>query len=981
MPPDNTVFRFVTVRGPRKPTDKEVDAAFVLYENKIGSTVVDAYRKKSTRDAAAVAQQFKDSKAFATSVDDIEERQKGLVVFGDWLRTEAHRVTQATLKDFRKTVHVAPKAGISTWLWDNLATHVLVGGRPEVRESIINALRVYKIIEAPDLEARADAELQRMASATVLMPSREKPAKAPAKGDGGKKEPKPPAAETPAQKVAKGFDKIEIIRRAGDEITQQLQQEIDRARAAAPKPLRTAKVTNGCMEKVNIDTEKEAADAAIPHEALLLTQDKLGQLSQDARVVLREAGVDAGARLPYVVRRLQMHAQGIAQQTMSGMTAEQRVVAAGGVFWVAATPKMHDHVPPAFPGRQDQFYGDFFVNDRDCKVHPLGIADYRRVEQRLYCYQPGEVAHIENVMQGETKERTTRNLRRTEDTITVSTQEETTKERDTQTTDRFEIAREASKVVQEDIKFDLGVNVQASYGPVKITADTKFAISNSTTESDKQASKYGRDVTERALDRVVKTVREERISKVIQEYEEINKHGLKGGDDKHVVGLFRWVDKVYEARVVNYGKRLMFEFLVPEPGAFHLYANAKDPIESTLTLKKPIDPRSPDLFAEIGLQPLTSHLSLTEWNYAAYVAAYEAKVDPPPSYFETTSKAYHREGMDHTIQFGDSKNDLKLPEGYEALSFVAPFGLHSETHDGGDNWVTIAVGTKSRFTTSGGTFASTLDGEDDIVPVVIMGRTRFYAMNIEIVCTRTVPAYEKWKLKVFNAIIDAYNTKLAAYNNELAAARSRVGIQIQGGNPAANRQREQLELEKSCIRLLAQHCDPLWSNAMKDNQECKYPEFDCCEAIRDGSYVQFVEQCFEWKLMTYLFFPYFWGRKCNWQKIYQLDDVDPLFLAFLQAGFARVVVPVAPGYEHAALRFLADGTLWDGGGTPGVDDPLYRSIVVEMLEEVGTVDPDIKPWKITVPTTLAVLQCDSGCVPGDGLPCPGPDTPWPPPGA
>ena len=95
----------------------------------------------------------------------------------------------------------------------------------------------------------------------------------------------------------------------------------------------------------------------------------------------------------------------------------------------------------------------------------------------------------------------------------------------------------------------------------------------------------------------------------------------------------------------------------------------------------------------------------------------------------------------------------------------------------------------------------------------------------------------------------------------------------------------------------------------------------------------------------------------------------------------RVVVPVTPGYEHAALRFLADGTLWDGGGIPGVDDPLYKSIVNEMMEEVGVVDETIKPWKIRVPTTLVVLQCESGCVPGEGLPCPGPRTPWPPPGS
>jgi hypothetical protein len=33
-------------------------------------------------------------------------------------------------------------------------------------------------------------------------------------------------------------------------------------------------------------------------------------------------------------------------------------------------------------------------------------------------------------------------------------------------------------------------------------------------------------------------------------------------------------------------------------------------------------------------------------------------------------------------------------------------------------------------------------------------------------------------------------------------------------------------------------------------------------------------------------------------------------------------------------------------------------------------DPDIEPWPIRVPTSLTVLQCESGCVEGSGLPCP-----------
>jgi hypothetical protein len=59
-----------------------------------------------------------------------------------------------------------------------------------------------------------------------------------------------------------------------------------------------------------------------------------------------------------------------------------------------------------------------------------------------------------------------------------------------------------------------------------------------------------------------------------------------------------------------------------------------------------------------------------------------------------------------------------------------------------------------------------------------MGRTHFYATNIEVLCQRTSRAFDEWRTKAFDAIVGAYNNKLAAYNNELAYAKSRLGIQI-----------------------------------------------------------------------------------------------------------------------------------------------------------------------------------------------------------
>ena len=60
-----------------------------------------------------------------------------------------------------------------------------------------------------------------------------------------------------------------------------------------------------------------------------------------------------------------------------------------------------------------------------------------------------------------------------------------------------------------------------------------------------------------------------RTSRILREFEENNKHGYDNRQgESHVTGVYRWVDKIYKNRLVNYGKRLMYEFNVPEPSRF-----------------------------------------------------------------------------------------------------------------------------------------------------------------------------------------------------------------------------------------------------------------------------------------------------------------------------------------------------------------------------------------------------------------------------
>ncbi|MFP3693856.1 hypothetical protein, partial [Burkholderia sp. SIMBA_048] len=75
------------------------------------------------------------------------------------------------------------------------------------------------------------------------------------------------------------------------------------------------------------------------------------------------------------------------------------------------------------------------------------------------------------------------------------------------------------------------------------------------------------------------------------------------------------------------------------------------------------------------------------------------------------------------------------------------------------------------------------------------------------------------------------------------------------------------------------------------------------------AYIKFMEQAFEWENLSYYLYPYYWGRKTNWNDLYQSDDTDPLFKAFLQSGMARVVATVRPGFEDAVQFYMATGKI------------------------------------------------------------------------
>lgn len=102
-------------------------------------------------------------------------------------------------------------------------------------------------------------------------------------------------------------------------------------------------------------------------------------------------------------------------------------------------------------------------------IEPVGVGDLKVVKQKLVRYEAGEVAHIENVLAREKRERQHRRLRQFEEILTEEQEREEESRRDLQSTERFELQSETQRTIQSETTFEAGVDLSAGYGPVSFS--------------------------------------------------------------------------------------------------------------------------------------------------------------------------------------------------------------------------------------------------------------------------------------------------------------------------------------------------------------------------------------------------------------------------------------------------------------------------------------------------------------------------------
>ena len=604
-------------------------------------------------------------------------------------------------------------------------------------------------------------------------------------------------------------------------------------------------------------------------------------------------------------------------------------------------------------------------------VKRMGIADYLKVEQSVHAYVPGEVSNIENVMASELRHKSSTAREYSEITETTSKSQETEKMSDTTKTSRTDIQTEVAKELDRQQSVEAHASFSAGGKKWKFEVGGSYANNTAQHDSTRQAVAKSQEITERAMERVLTKVSEERVEKIIKEYTETNVHEFDNrgkvtdtdnpdaSRPQHITGVYRWVDKKMKNQIYNYGKRTMFEFMIPEPARLHALATKA----TKANLTEPLDPRkapSPHTMIDANVdETILKHWAKIYGVILTNKLEGNIIQDIPRQNFDVN-------GNEGNFSFG-----IAVKENYTAVSAKIWYGFAPYRYRSGSRSNAIRISDFKGGELHIGTTDNGHDGVTEVSGISVKNNYEYgyrtqnvstLNLRFALTCVLSNEYLLSWKQENFNAIITAYTQAKEKFDDDVKTANAASAEQEKENPEKKNnfyRITESNILKHNCIAYLLKSYGALGQKMSEDDgktMQSFYMQFG--EGLDQyTALAKFMEQAFEWSVMDYTFYPYYWANKERWDDLYLTEDLDPLFRSFLQAGMARVIVTVKPGFEDAVQFFMCTGRIWNGGAVPVIGDPMYLSIVDELREPTGVAQG--KYWITRIPTTLTILQAKS----------------------
>lgn len=606
---------------------------------------------------------------------------------------------------------------------------------------------------------------------------------------------------------------------------------------------------------------------------------------------------------------------------------------------------------------------------------PVGVGELQVVQQELHRYELGEIAYIENVMASEFRERLHKQSNEQEITRLDEEENEEYMNRNLQSSERFELQTASREELDRRTKTDTNFDMSATYGPkIEVKAGLQFSMDNAKRSANERSSQFAQEVTESAVQRTQSKVQQSRkeITRTKTEHANVHRFDNSKDDAKHIAGVYRYVDKIYNMRLVNRGLRFFYEFYIPSPGAY---------LRQLATLKN----KKPAL--KLPPKPSVRIKDISPSTYQRFVEQYGVRnISPPPTDTLTlTETASDADGGSDGSQTVRREGSFSIEQGYEVKSAevtIIAFRKHSTDPE---VWVTLGSETIQKT----GGWPSLTAGSDATVFKFNKAKGQrgtlgysLYARHdatvqfvIQVKCEPSKEALLEWQHKVYDAIFEAYQAQLASAKADHAETMAGLSVEdLIDAPPTRLRELERDELKRLCLQLMGSEAKLAEERVTSETTFDKPLVVEAGEGpMLEGNMpidrgrldplaveARFAEQAFEWSNMSFTLYPYYWNEPDEWRRLISLSHPDPLHANFLRSGIARVLVPVRPNYEEGLRDFVYRGrpALYSTEAAKITDErwlPLHQEMK-EATQRRQAGDVLVDTWLTRVSTPLIMLD-------------------------
>lgn len=593
------------------------------------------------------------------------------------------------------------------------------------------------------------------------------------------------------------------------------------------------------------------------------------------------------------------------------------------------------------------------VNSINC-IFPYAIGNLQLVKYKLLRYEIGELASIINIMPGEKRKLVNRKLDRVVDkevSKTTSISESSTANNEHNNDFNEELWNAIAETTETTNYPDPGL--VSSYGPpTNITIQGMFTKTHTTqTPNKKQISSFAKKILNKTTQRLSEKVNKVRAHTELKELEDTSVSIFNNSNNKEpVYGIYYWLNKIYKAKVINYGNRMLFSFMIPNPAA--------DYIEQTKILND-VNLQVPKSLEDFKIE---TYQNINENNYLQLTQYYQLKKFP--LYPQQTIV------VSDVVALSQSKL-IDLPDSYFAYSATIEYAFGS----GGPNNATVSgfLG-KNTFTfrqltsTTGKIEFKSLNNEQGKIavsvvynPVTTMSPPDSgvdFQMGINIICQPLPQTILEWQIEIYQLLFEAYVKMETAYYLKIEGSTTKK----ERINPLAERLTVKLELEKSIRKQLLQNALQVKGIPISTINTKERPDMQ----FNQPEIMQYLNPALEWNEMSYTFF----DEYDNDSGLFSVSSLSPdFFSAFLKATYARVIIPISPEFNYGFLYFLNTGMVWslkdslapcfEDSNNDKTINPDQLSIVNELKKTFlsNQYFPEtIDSWEVLIPTSMQILQ-------------------------